>query len=122
MLRLARMTHSEVTPIIAAATRMFGDWSIAATDQSKALDYPWLRVRDLRPAFAIEASQQGASMHFIQSALGHGSAAITEEYYARFDPKSAAKQLLRVIDGGRRRKDQPTLEPQVIAGSTVSDC
>ena len=71
----------------------------------KAAGYPWLRVRDLRPAFAIEASEQGAPMHFIQSGLGHGSVAVTEKYYAKFDPKSAAKQLLRVIEGGRNKQE-----------------
>jgi len=41
-------------------------------------------------------------MHYIQSALGHGSLAVTEKYYAKYDPHSAAKQLLRVIEGGRK--------------------
>ena len=63
--------------------------------------YPWLRVRDLRPAFGIAASELGAPMHYIQSALGHGSVAVTERYYAKYDPKSAAKQLLRLIEGGK---------------------
>jgi len=62
--------------------------------RSKA-GYPWLRVRDLQPAFGIAASELGAPMHYIQSALGHGSVAVTERYYAKYDPKSAAKQLLR---------------------------
>jgi integrase len=43
-------------------------------DARESAGYPWLRVRDLRPAFAIEASGEGAPMHFIQSALGHGEA------------------------------------------------
>jgi integrase len=68
--------------------------------RSKA-GYPWLRVRDLRPAFGIAASELGAPMHYIQSALGHGSVAVTERYYAKYDPKSAAKQLLRLIEGGK---------------------
>ena len=63
--------------------------------------YPWLRVRDLRPAFGIAASELGAPMHYIQSALDHGSVAFTERYYAKYDPKSAAKQLLRLIEGGK---------------------
>lgn len=72
----------------------------------KAAGFPWLRVRDLRPAFAIKASEQGAPMHFIQSGLGHGSVAVTEKYYAKYDPKSAAKQLLRVIEGGRNKQEK----------------
>jgi integrase len=74
-------------------------------DARKAAGYPWLRVRDLRPAFAIEASERGAPMHFIQSVLGHGSVSVTEKHYARFDPRSAAKQLLRVIEGGRDNQE-----------------
>jgi integrase len=70
----------------------------------KEAGYPWLRVRDLRPAFATEASEAGAPMHFIQSALNHGSVSVTEKYYAKFAPESAAKQLLRVIEGGRSNK------------------
>ena len=50
------------------------------------------------------AAEEGAPMHFIQSGLGHGSVSVTERYYARFDPKSAAKQLLRVIEGGRIKR------------------
>jgi len=69
----------------------------------KAAGYPWLRVRDLRPAFATEAADRGAPMHFIQSALGHGSVAVTEKYYAKYAPEAAAKQLLPVIEGGRNR-------------------
>ena len=72
----------------------------------KAAGYPWLRVRDLRPAFGIEASELGAPMHYIQSALGHGSVAVTERYYAKYDPRSAARQLLKVIEGGRQQKKE----------------
>jgi integrase len=64
--------------------------------------FPWIRVRDLRPAFGIEASEMGAPMHYIQSALGHGSVAVTERYYAKHDPRSGAKQPLRVIEAGRQ--------------------
>jgi integrase len=45
-------------------------------------------------------------MHYIQSALGHGSVAVTERYYAKYDPRSAAKQLLRVIEGGRKQRQE----------------
>ncbi len=72
----------------------------------KKAGYPWLRVRDLRPAFGIEASELGAPMHYIQSALGHGSVAVTEKYYAKYNPNSAAKQLLRVIEGGRQERQK----------------
>ncbi len=29
----------------------------------------------------------GAPMHFIQSALGHGTVGVTEKYYAKYDPR-----------------------------------
>ncbi len=61
-------------------------------------------MRDLRPAFGIEASELGAPMHFIQSALGHGTVVVTEKYYAKYDPRSAAKQLLRMIEARRLGK------------------
>jgi integrase len=62
----------------------------------KAVGHPWLRVRDLRPAFATEAADQGTPMHFIQSALAHGSVAVTEKYYAKYAPEAAANQLLQL--------------------------
>ena len=58
-------------------------------------------MRDLRPAFGIAASELGAPTHYIQSALGHVSVTVTQMYYAKYDPKSAAKQLLRLIEGGK---------------------
>ena len=58
------------------------------------------------PAFGIEASDLGAPMHYFQSALGHGSVAVTERYYAKYDPRSAARQLLKVIEGGRQKKQE----------------
>ncbi len=66
-------------------------------------------MRDLRPAFAIEASEKGAPMHFIQSSLGHGSVAVTEKHYAKYAPENAAKQLLRVIEGGRNSQTTGTM-------------
>ncbi len=65
-------------------------------------------MRDLRPAFGIAASENGAPMHYIQSALGHGSVAVTEKYYAKYDRNSAAKQLLRLIEGGRSKMGTKT--------------
>jgi TP901 family phage tail tape measure protein len=39
MLNLARMTNTEVGPIIQSVTRVFGDWDVAAEDTAKTLDY-----------------------------------------------------------------------------------
>ena len=66
--------------------------------------HPWLRVRDLRPAMATEAAEFGAPLHFIQLGLGHKSVKTTETFYVKSDPKLAARQLLRVIEGGRQEK------------------
>jgi integrase len=44
----------------------------------------------------------------VNSALGHGSVDVTERYYAKYDPKSAAKQLLRLIEGGKIRMGTKT--------------
>jgi integrase len=68
--------------------------------------YPWLRIRDLRPAFAIEVSEYGGEMHFLQSVLGHSSVAVTEKHCAKFSPESAARATLRLIEGGRAARRQ----------------
>ncbi len=68
----------------------------------EAAGYSWLRVRDLRPAFGIEAAENGVPMHFIQSALGHSSVAVTERYYAKFAPDTAAKALRETIESARK--------------------
>ena len=39
LLNLARITKSEIAPLVTSSTRLFGDWSIATEKQSKTLDY-----------------------------------------------------------------------------------
>jgi integrase len=70
----------------------------------KEAGYPWLRVRDLRPAFAPEASELGAPTKFISSGLGHSSERVTEKFYIKSAPEFAARQLLAVIEGGRAKR------------------
>ena len=41
ILHVSRMTKSEVAPLIAATTRLFGDWSVSTDKQSESLDYLW---------------------------------------------------------------------------------
>jgi integrase len=41
-------------------------------------------------------------MHFIQSALGHSSVSVTERYYAKFAPDTAAKALRELVESGRK--------------------
>ena len=68
----------------------------------QAAGYPWLLVRDLRPAFGIQTSEMEVPMHFIQSVLRHGSVAVTEKYYANFSPQSAVKMVLATMESGCR--------------------
>lgn len=68
--------------------------------------YPWLRIRDLRPAFATEASELGASTRWIKSSLGHSTERVTEKFYIKDTPEFAARQLLRVIEGGRSKRKE----------------
>jgi integrase len=79
-------------------------WEIA---REKA-GFPWLRVRDLRPAFAVEVAEYGGDMHFLQSVLGHSSVAVTERHYAKFSPESAARATLKLIEGGRAARRKKT--------------
>jgi integrase len=76
--------------------------------------YPWMPVRDLRPAFAIEVAEYGADLHFLQSVLGHSSVAVTEKHYAKFSPKSAAQVTLRLIEGGCAARKQQEQERQAV--------
>jgi integrase len=70
-----------------------------------AAGYPWLRVRDLRPAFATEASEYGVPTKFISSGLGHSSERVTEKFYIKSVPEFAARQLLRAIEEGRNQRE-----------------
>ena len=80
-------------------------WEKARTEAG----YPWLRVRDLRPAFGIEVSEMGVPMHFIQSVFGHSSVSVTEKYYAKFSPHAAARAVLTTVEAGR--KNQSLAQP-----------
>jgi integrase len=80
----------------------------------KAAGYPWLRVRDLRPAFGTEVAEYGGDLHFLQSVLGHSSVAVTEKYYAKFSPKSAANVTLRLIEGGRAARRRQEKERKAV--------
>lgn len=41
MLKLSKLTGSDITPLVAGVTRVFGDWSISTKNQSAAMDYLW---------------------------------------------------------------------------------
>jgi len=63
--------------------------------------HTWLRIHDLRHAYAIKLAEAGCEMHFISEVLGHHSIDFTRKQYARFSPQSAAKAVLRVLEGGK---------------------
>ena len=58
MLELARLTKTEVKPLIAATTRLFGDWSIATGDQAETLDKLFRSAQD-----------SGAGIDFLASSV-----------------------------------------------------
>ena len=63
--------------------------------------HPWLRIQDLRHAFAIKLAEAGCEMHFISEVLGHHSIDFTRKQYAKFSPQSATRAVLRVLEGGK---------------------
>jgi site-specific recombinase XerD len=63
--------------------------------------YSWLRIHDLRHAYAIKLAEEGCEMHFISEVLGHHSIDFTRDNYAKFSPRSAAKAVLKVLQGGK---------------------
>jgi integrase len=70
----------------------------------EAAGYRWLRIRDLRPAFATEAAELGATTRDISSGLGNSSERVTAQFYIKSAPEFAARRLLSVIEGGRKEK------------------
>jgi len=94
--------------------RWFGEqWSRAA----EAAGYPWLRARDLRLAFATEASDYGAPTKAISSSLGHSSERVTEKFYIKSAAEHYASQVLRVIEG-RRASRAPEKKTGTKTGTT----
>ena len=74
-----------------------GPWNAAR----KAAGYEWLRIHDLRHAYAIRLAEAGVPMHFISKVLGHASTDFTEKQYAKFSPESATRAVLAVLEGGK---------------------
>ena len=61
--------------------------------------YSWLRIKDLRTAFAIRLSNTpGIEKHVIQTLLGHASITTTERFYAIHDQRLAVKRALRLLN------------------------
>ena len=77
-----------------------GPWNRARV----AAGYPWLRIHDLRHAFAIRLAEAGCPMHFIAKVLGHANGSFTEKQYAKFSPESAARAVLAVLEGGKGKE------------------
>ena len=68
-------------------------------DAREAAGYPWLRIHDLRHAYGIKLAERGCPMHFISEVMGHHSLDYTRRQYARFSPESAAKAVLKSLEG-----------------------
>lgn len=67
----------------------------------KAAECEWMRIHDLRHAYAIKLAEQGVPMHYISAVLGHYSTEFTRKVYARFSPDSASRAVLVALQGGR---------------------
>ncbi len=74
---------------------------IAAREAAKC---KWLKVKDLRTAFAMRlAETPGIEKHVIQSLLGHSNLATTERFYALHSAKKAVKRGLRLVEKARKK-------------------
>ncbi|MEJ2147704.1 MAG: tyrosine-type recombinase/integrase, partial [Acidobacteriota bacterium] len=70
----------------------------------KKAGYPWLKVKDMRTAFAIRmANMPGLEKHTIQTLLGHSSLSTTERFYAFHSHRLAVQRGLTLIEG---KKDE----------------
>jgi integrase len=70
-------------------------------DARASAGYPWLRVHDLRHAYAIKLAERGCPMHFISEILGHHSLEFTRRRYARFSPESASNAVRSFLEGSQ---------------------
>ena len=67
----------------------------------EAAGYSWLRIHDLRHAYGIKLTERGCAMHFISEVMGNHSVDYTRKQYARFNPESASRAVLQVLEGGK---------------------
>ncbi len=58
----------------------------------------WLRVHDLRHAYAIRLAERGCPMHFLSEVLGHRSADFTRRLSAKFSPESASNAVRAYLE------------------------
>jgi hypothetical protein len=63
-------------------------------------------------------AESGASTRWIKSGLGHASERVTEKFYIKDEPEFAARQLLRVIEGGRIKRQELEQESGTKTGTT----
>jgi len=73
----------------------------------KAAGFPWLRIHDLRHAYAIRLAESGCEMHYISEILGHHSIDFTRKRYAKFSPQSAARAVLKALESGKISTNLP---------------
>jgi integrase len=76
-----------------------GPWN-NAREEAK---YPWLRIHDLRHAYAIKLAEAAVPMEVICEMLGHHSVDFTRKHYAKYAPSWAGNVVLAALEGGKNK-------------------
>lgn len=82
----------------------FTRWSEAKkpwNDARQAAGHAWLRIHDLRHAYAIRLVEAGVPLDIVSEMLGHHSVDFTKKNYAKYAPTWAGKVVLAALDGGK---------------------
>jgi integrase len=80
-------------------------WSEAKGPWNKAREaakHDWIRIHDLRHAYAIKLAEAGVPMEAICEMLGHHSIDFTKKYYAKYAPSWTGRVVLAALDGGKK--------------------
>jgi len=65
----------------------------------KAAGHPWLRIHDLRHAYAIRLVEAGVPMEVVSEMLGHATIDFTKKTYAKYAPTWAGRVVLAALEG-----------------------
>lgn len=77
-----------------------GPWNRAR----KAAGHTWLRIHDLRHAYAIKLVEAAVPMEVVSEMLGHYSIDFTRKNYAKYSPSWAGKVVLAALEGGQKKR------------------
>lgn len=77
-----------------------GPWNRAR----EAAKHEWLRIHDLRHAYAIKLVEAGVPMEVVSEMLGHHSISFTQQHYAKYAPTWSGRVVLAALEGGKKRK------------------